>query len=50
MNEYEKLRIRLEQGEFRKRKGCVNQVFVLKKTVEKYGEGKKDSFIVVMDL
>ena len=42
--------VRDEQGGFRKGRGCVDQVFMLKNICEKYLEKCKDVFVAFMDL
>ena len=39
-----------EQGGFRSGKGCIYQIFVSKKLVEKYREKRKELHIAFMDL
>ena len=39
-----------EQGGFRSTRGCIDQIFVLKKLVEKYRKKRKELHVAVMDL
>ena len=39
-----------EQGGFRSVRGCIDQIFVLKRLVEKYIEKRKELYAAFMDL